>query len=32
MILAAAERAGAEALHTFDRKLARLAGATLVGG
>lgn len=30
MILAAAERAGAGPLYTFDRKLARLAGAALV--
>lgn len=30
MILAAAERAGAEPLYTFDRRLARLEGAALV--
>ncbi len=31
MILAAAERAGAGPLYTFDRRLARLVGAALVG-
>ncbi len=31
MILAAAERAGATPLHTFDRRLARMQGAVLVG-
>ena len=30
MILAAAEREGATPLHTFDRRLARMEGATLV--
>ena len=32
MILAAAERKGATPLHTFDRRLARMEGAALVGG
>ena len=31
MILAAAERAGATPLHTFDRRLADMQGATLMG-
>ena len=31
MILSAAERAGATPLHTFDRRLARMEGAILVG-
>ena len=31
MILAAADRTGARPLYTFDRKLARLHGATLAG-
>ncbi len=31
MILSAAQRAGAWPVHTFDRKLARLAGAVLLG-
>ena len=31
MILAAAERVGATPLYTFDRKLARLEGAALLG-
>ena len=31
MILAAAERAGATPLHTFDRRLARMQGAVLLG-
>ena len=30
MILAAAERVGARPLHTFDRRLAQVEGATLV--
>ena len=32
MILAAAERVGAKPLYTFDRKLARMEGATLLAG
>ena len=32
MILAAAERVGAAPLYTFDRRLARMQGAVLVGG
>ena len=31
MILAAAQRAGATPLHTFDRRLTRMQGASLVG-